>query len=102
IDVGICQKNARDGSVAWRITPRLQPRHTFDLPGKIRGRVDQKPTVKTFRIATDGDAGLRLWRKLAATRSRAVRTSTIPLWQAAAGCAAKNVDANQPRVFGVR
>ena len=32
----------------------------------------------------------------------AVRAGTIPLRQAAAGCAAENMDANQPGVFGVR
>jgi len=44
--------------------------------------------MKTFRVAADGDAGLRLWRNLSSTRSRTIRTGTIPLWQAAAGCAA--------------
>jgi len=88
IDVGICQKNACNWSVAWRITAGLQSRHAFDLPGQIRRRVDQKPAVKTFRVAADGDAGLRLWRNLSGTRSRTIRTGTVPLWQAAAGCAA--------------
>jgi len=88
VDVGICQKNACNWSVAWRITARLQPRHAFDLPGQIRRRIDQKPAVKTFRVAADGDARLRLWRNLSGTRSRAIRAGTVPLWQAAAGCAA--------------
>ena len=88
VDVGICQKNACNWSVAWGITARLQSRHAFDLPGQIRRRVDQKPAVKAFRAAADGDAGLRLWRNLSSTRSRTIRTGTVPLWQAAAGCAA--------------
>ena len=88
IDVGICQKNACNWSVAWRITARLQPRHAFDLPGQIRRRVNQEPAVKTFGVATDSDARLRLRRNLSGTRSRAVRAGTVPLWQAAAGCAA--------------
>jgi hypothetical protein len=102
IDVAICQKNACNWSVAWRITAGLQPRHAFDLPGQIRRRVNQEPAVKTFGVAADGNARLRLWRNLAGTRSRAVRASTVPLWQAAAGCAAKDMDADQPGVFGVR
>ncbi len=88
IDIGIRQKNTRNRSVALRITARLQPRHTFDLPIQIRRRVDQKPAVKTFRVAANGDARLRLWRDLSGTRGCAVRTGTVPLWQAAAGCAA--------------
>ena len=70
IDVGICQKNACNWSVAWRIAARLQPRHAFDLPSQIRRRVDQEPAVKTFRVAADGDARLRLRRNLPGTRSR--------------------------------
>ena len=58
--------------------------------------------MKTFRIAADGDAGLGLRRNLSGPRSRAVRTGTIPLRQAAAGCAAQNMNANQPGIFGVR
>ncbi len=88
IYVAICQKNACNWSVAWRITARLQPRHIFDLPGQIRRRVNQKPAVKTLGVAADGDARLRLRRNLSGTRSRAVRAGTIPLGQAAAGCAA--------------
>ena len=88
IDVGICQKNACNWSVARRITARLQPRHAFDLPGQIGRRVNQEPAVKTFGVATDSDARLRLWRNLSGTRSRTIRTGTVPLWQDAAGCAA--------------
>jgi hypothetical protein len=55
IDVGIRQKNTCNWSVAWRITARLQPGHTFDLPVQIGRRVDQKPAVKTFGVPTDGD-----------------------------------------------
>lgn len=58
--------------------------------------------MKTFRVAADGDARLRLRRNLSGTRSRAVRAGTVPLWQAAAGGAAKNMNANQPGFFGVR
>ena len=58
--------------------------------------------MKTFRVAADGDARLGLRRNLSGTRSRTVRAHTIPLWQAAAGCAAQNMNANQPGVFGVR
>jgi len=58
--------------------------------------------VKTFGVAADDDARLRLRCNLSGTRSRAVRAGTVPLWQAATGCAAENMDANQPGVFGVR
>lgn len=102
IDVGICQKNSCNWSVAGRITARLQPGHVFDLPGQIRRRVNQEPAVKTFGVAADGDARLRLGRNLSDTRSRAVRAGTVPLWQAAAGSAAENMNANQPGIFGVR
>src|SRR4029453_10659962 len=98
IDVGICQKNACNGSVARRITARLQPRHAFDLPGQIRRGVDQKPAGKTFGVAADNDARLRLWRNLSTTRGCAVRAGTIPLWQGHPGCAAQKMDANQPGV----
>ena len=40
IHVGICQKNAGDRSVAWRMVARMQRRHGFDLPAEIRRRVD--------------------------------------------------------------
>ena len=76
------------GAVAWRIAAWLQPRHVFDVPSQIRRRVDQKPTVKTFRVSADGDARLRLWRNLPGTRGRTIRARTVPLWQAAAGCTA--------------
>src|SRR5882762_4761268 len=102
VDVGIRQKNACNWSVAWRITARLQPWHAFDLPGQIRRCVNQEPAVKTFGVAADGDARLRLRCNLSGTRSRAVRAGTVPLWQAATGCAAENMNANQPGVFGVR
>jgi len=58
--------------------------------------------VKTFGLAADGDARLRPRRNLSGPRSGAVRAGTVPLWQAATGCAAENMDANQPGVFGVR
>jgi len=58
------------------------------LPSQIRRRVDQKPTVKTFRVSADGDARLCLWRNLPGTRSRTIGARTVPLWQAAAGSAA--------------
>jgi hypothetical protein len=88
IDVGICEKNTGNRSIARRITPWLQPWHTFDLPIQIGRRVDEKPTVETFGVAADGDARLCLRRNLSGTRGCAVRTGTVPLWQAAAGCAA--------------
>jgi len=88
VNVGICQKNACNWTVAWQIAARLQPRHAFNLPGQIRRRVDQKPAVKTFRVAADGNTGLRLWRNLSGTRSSTIRAGTVPLWQAATGCAA--------------
>src|SRR4030095_6151551 len=97
IDVGICQKNACNGSVARRITARLQPRHAFDLPGQIRRGVDQKPAVKTFGVAADNDARLRLWRNLSTTRGCAVRAGTIPLWQATPRRAVLDIGAEQPR-----
>ena len=52
--------------------------------------------MKTFRITTDGDAGLGLRRNLSAARGDAVRARTIPLRETASGCAAENVDPNQP------
>jgi hypothetical protein len=58
--------------------------------------------VEAFRVAADGDAGLCLRRNFSGTRSGAIWAGTIPLWQTAAGCAAENVNANQPGIFGVR
>ena len=55
---------------------------------------NQRP--KAFGVAADGDAGLRLRRNFSAARSDAVGARAIPLWQAAARCAAENMDANQP------
>ena len=98
IDVGICQKETCDWAIAWRISTRLQPRHAFDLPGQIGRRVNQKPAVKTFGVAADGDARLRLRCNLSRARSCAVRAGTIPLRQAAAGRAAEDMDPNQPNL----
>ena len=55
---------------------------------QVGRRVNEKPPVKTFGITADGNARLRLRRNLSGTRRCAVRTGTVPLWQAAAGCAA--------------
>ena len=96
IDVGICQKNARDGSVARRAAPRVQLRHTFDLPGQIGRCVDKETAPKAFGVAADYDTGLRPRGNFARARRDAVRAGTIPLGQTAAGCAAENMDANQP------
>jgi len=52
--------------------------------------------VKGFGVAADCNVGLRLRRNLARARGDAVRTGTVPLGQTAAGCAAENMDANQP------
>ena len=104
IDVGVSQKNGSTRSVAGSghfRTVRLQLRHVFDLARQIRRRVDQEPPPLVFRLTTDRDAGLRLPSNFARARSGAIRTGTVPLRQTAAGCAAENVDANQPEVFAV-
>src|SRR6266516_53365 len=99
IDVGICQKNSCYRSVAWSgncRTDRLQFRHAFDLPGQIGRCVNQETAPKGFGVAADCDTGLRLRGNFSRARGDAVLTSTIPLGQTAAGCAAENMDANQP------
>lgn len=98
IDVGISQKNACDLTVAQLADARLQLRHAFNLPRQIGRCVDQEPALKLFRVAADGDTGLRLGGNFARARSDAVHTGTIPLRQATAGCAPENVDANQPEL----
>ena len=75
---------------------RLQLRHAFDLPRQIRRCVDQEPALKIFRVAADGNARLRLRCDFPAACSDAVGACAVPLWQAAARCAAENMDANQP------
>src|ERR1043166_1782591 len=97
IDIGICQKNSCDRSVARSrscLTVRLQLRHAFDLPGHIGRSVDQETALNSFRVAADGDAGLRLRDNFPRARGDAVCTGTVPLRQATAGCAAENVNAN--------
>ncbi len=74
----------------------LQSLHTFDLPRQIRRGVDQEPVLQAFRVYADSDARLRLRRDFSAARSDTVSASAIPLRQAAARCAAENMDANQP------
>ena len=99
IDVGIRQKNSGDRSVAQSsscLTVRVQLRRGFDLSSQIGRCVDQEPAQKLFGVAADRDAGLRLLRNLACARGGAGRTGTVPLGQTAAGCAAENMDANQP------
>jgi len=99
IDIGIRQKNSGDRSIAGSgscRTTRLQFRHAFDLPGQIGRCVNQETAVKGFGVAADCDTGLRLRGNFARARGDAVRTSTIPLGQTAARCAAENMDANQP------
>ena len=96
VHIGICQKNAGDGSVARRIVARVQRRHGFDVTAQIRRRVDQPPTLRFFRISADRDARLRLRFNCSCACRGAVGTRTIPLRQAAAGRAAENMDANQP------
>ena len=97
IDIGIGQKNACDRSVAEWSGARLQSRRAFDLSGQIRRRVDQPPALKFFRVGADRDARLRLRFNFSRARRGAVGTRTIPLRQAAAGCAAENMDPNQPK-----
>lgn len=58
--------------------------------------------MKPFRISADGDTRLGLRSDFSGSRSRTVCAGTIPLWQTAASCGAKNVDTNQPGIFGVR
>src|ERR1700758_3278020 len=94
IDVGVCQKNACDWRVAWRVWSRLQLRHAFDLPGQIRRGVDQEPLPRSF--GADRNARLHLRRDFPAARSDAVGACTVPLWQPAARRAAENMDADQP------
>ena len=101
VDVGICQKNARNRSVARWISVRLQVRGAFDLPRQIRRCIDQEPALNVFGVAADGDAGLRLRSDFPSARGDTVRAGAIPLRQAAASCAAENVDANQPKFFAV-
>ena len=74
----------------------MQLRHTFDLPRQIRRCVDQKKTSIGFGVGADGDAGLRPRRNLSCARGDAVGTGTVPLRQATTGCAAENMDADQP------
>ena len=96
IDVGICQKNSHDRTVARRVAARLQLRDAFNLPGQIGRCVNQEPALNPFRVAANRDAGLRLQSDFSRARGDTVRTGTVPLRQATAGCAAENLDANQP------
>ena len=97
IEVGVCQKNACDRTVAQGIKAGLQLWCVFDLPTKIRRCVDQEPTRV---VAADHDAGLRLRSNFPRPRGEAIHAGTVPLRQATAGCAAKNMDANQPELRG--
>ena len=94
IDVGVCQKNACDWTVAWRVESGVQFRRAFALLRQIRRGVDQEPLPGSF--GADRDARLRLQLDFPGARSDAVGACTVPLWQAAAGRAAENMDANQP------
>ena len=92
IQIGIGEKNARDRAIAQRVASRLQLRTVFYLSRQVRRSVDQEPPSI---IAADGDARLRLRRNPLVARGDAVRTGTIPLRQAATGCAPENTDANR-------
>ena len=86
VDVGVGQKKAGDGSVAYsrdRRGARLQLRHGFDLACEIWRRIDQEAAVKT--VSADGDTRLRLRGDLASAGSDAVNTGTVPLRQTTAG-----------------
>ncbi len=96
VDVGICQKNACDRSVARRVAAGLQLRHAFDLPGQIGRCVDQEIASNGFRVAADRGTRLRLRRNFPRPSSHAVRTGTVPLRQTATGRAAEDMYANQP------
>src|SRR6478609_6711846 len=97
IEVGVCQKNACDRTVAQGTKAGLQLWCMFDLPTKIRRCVDQEPARI---VAADHDAGLRLRSNFPRARGEAIHAGTVPLRQAPTGCAAKNMDANQPELRG--
>ena len=73
---------------------RLQLRDAFDLHRQIRRCVDQEPLPGSF--GANGDTRLRLRRNFSGSSSDTVGACAVPLWQAAARCAAENMDANQP------
>jgi len=54
---------------------------------------------KFFRVGADRDARLRLRLNFSRARCDAVYTGAIPLWQAAAGRAAEDMDPNQPNLW---
>src|ERR1700730_4783139 len=99
IDVWVCQKNSGDRSVAQSsscLTVRVQLRRGFDLLGQIGRCVNQETAVKGFGVAADCDTGLCLRGNFSRSRGDAVRTVTVQLGQTDAGCAAENMDPNQP------
>jgi hypothetical protein len=102
IDVRICQKNSRDRTVPRRVAPGVQLRHPFDLSRQIRRCIDEEPALNGSRVTSDSDAGLRLRGNFPRARGDAVRTGTVPLRQATAGCAAENMNANQPKLRSIR
>src|SRR6266516_7601729 len=102
LDVGVGQKNSYYRTVAQRVAPGLQLRHSFNLSRQIRRCVDQEPALTGSRVTSDSDAGLRLRDNFPRARGDAVRTGTVPLRQATAGRAAENMNANQPKLRSMR
>jgi len=92
IEIGICEENAGDRTVARRNRTGLQFRRVLDLPRQIGRSIDQEPA---FAVGGDRRARLRLRRDFAGARADAVRAITIPLRKAAAGGASENTDANR-------
>ena len=91
IQIGVGEKNARNRAVAWRVAARLQLRSGFDLPRKVRRRVDQEPALS---VGGNRDARLRLRRDFTAPGRQAIGACAIPLRQAAARRAPENSEAN--------
>jgi hypothetical protein len=98
IKIRVGQKNTCNRRVARSIPTRLQLRSGFDLPGQVRGSVNQPPVLKFFRAGTERDARLRLRSNFSRARCNAVYTGTVPLRQAAAGRAAEDMDPKQPNL----
>src|ERR1700733_11010007 len=94
IEVGIGQKDTRDWTITGGILSRLELRRAFDLSRQIWRGIDQEPAFGTIG-AGKGDARLRLRGNFPGTSGDAICTGTVPLWEAAAGCAPKNTDANR-------
>ena len=94
IDIGISQEDTRDRAVTGGILAGLQLWRAFDLSRQIRRGIDQEPAFGGVGAAK-GDARLRLRGNFPGTSGDAICAGTIPLWEAAAGCAPKNTDANR-------